>query len=40
MFPNGEKIVVENNDENKINLNCDFINSTAGGKNRHIPKWI
>ena len=38
MFPNGEKIVEETNDENKINDNCDFINSNIGRKNHHIPK--
>ena len=38
MFPNGEKIVEEPHDENKINVNRDFINSNAGGKNQHIPK--
>ena len=38
MFPNGEKIVGETYDENKINVNRDFINSTVGGKNHHIPK--
>ena len=38
MFPNGEKIVEEPHDENKINVNCAFINSNVGGKNHHIPK--
>ena len=38
MFPNGEKIVEETHDENKINVNLDFINSNVGGKNHHIPK--
>ena len=38
MFPNGEKIVEEPHDENKINVNRDFINSNVGGKNHHIPK--
>ena len=38
MFPNGEKIVEETHDENKINDNHDFINSHAGQKNHHIPK--
>ena len=36
MFPNGEKIVEETNDQNKINVNHDFINSNVGGKNHHI----
>ena len=38
MFPNGEKIVEETHDENKINVNRDFINCNVGGKNHHIPK--
>ena len=38
MFPNGEKIVEETHDENKINVNHDFINSNVGWKNHHIPK--
>ena len=38
MFHNGEKIVEETHDENKINVNRDFINSNAGRKNHHIPK--
>ena len=38
MFPNGEKIVEETHDENKINVNCDFINSNVGRKSYHIPK--
>ena len=38
MFPNGENIVEENHDENKINVNRDFINSNVGGKNHHILK--
>ena len=38
MFPNGEKIVEETHDENKINVNRDFINSNVGWKNHHIPK--
>ena len=38
MFPNGENIVEETHDENKINVNCDFINSNVGGKNHHIEK--
>ena len=37
MFPNGEKIVEETHDGNKINVNHDFINSNAGLKNHHIP---
>ena len=38
MFPNGEKIVEEPHDENKINVNRDFINPNVGGKNHHIQK--
>ena len=38
MFPNGEKIVEETHDENKINVDHDFINSSVGWKNHHIPK--
>ena len=38
MIPNGEKIVEETHDENKINVNRDFINSNFGLKNHHIPK--
>ena len=32
MFPNGENIVEETHDENKINDNHDFINSNVGRK--------
>ena len=38
ILPNGEKIVEETHDENKINVNREFINSNVGGKNHHIPK--
>ena len=38
MFPNAENIVEETNDEKKINVNRDFINSNVGWKNHHIPK--
>ena len=38
MFPNVENIVEETHDENKINVNRDFIKSNVGGKNHHIPK--
>ena len=38
MFPNDEKIVEETHDENKINVNHDFINSNVGLKTHHIPK--
>ena len=36
-IPNGEKIVEETHDENKINVNRDFINSNLGWKTHHIP---
>ena len=38
MFPNGENIVKETHDENKINVNHDLINSNVECKNHHIPK--
>ena len=38
MIPNGENIVEETHDENKINVNHDFINSNVGRKNHHIPQ--
>ena len=37
MIPNGEKVVEETDDENKINVNRDFINSNVILKNHHIP---
>ena len=37
MFHNGENIVEETHDENKKNVNRDFINSNVGWKNHHIP---
>ena len=38
MIPNGEKVVQETHDENKINVNRDFINSNVGLKTHHIRK--
>ena len=38
MIPNGEKIVEEMHDENKINVNHDFINSNVELNTHHIPK--
>ena len=38
IFLDGEKIVEETHDENKINFNRDSINSNFGWKNHHIPK--
>ena len=37
-IPNGEKVVEETHDENKINVNHDFINSNIGLNTHHIPK--
>ena len=37
MISNDEKIVEETHDENKINVNHDFIKSNVGLKNHHIP---
>ncbi len=37
MIPNGEMIVEETHDENKINFIHDFINSNVGWKTHHIP---
>ena len=36
--PIGEKVVEETHDENKINVNHDFIESNVGLKTQHIPK--
>ena len=38
MFPNGENIVEETHDDNKINFNHDFINSNVGWNTHHIQK--
>ena len=38
MFPHGEKILEETHDDNKINVNHDFIHSNVVWKNHHIPK--
>ena len=38
MFPNGENIVEETHDDNKINFKHDFINPNVGLKAYHIPK--
>ena len=37
-FPNGDKVIHENHDEDKMNMNCDFRNLNVGFKNHHIPK--
>ena len=36
--PNGETVVDETHDENKINVNHDFIDFNVGFKTFHIPK--
>ena len=38
MIPNGENIIEETYDENKINVNHDVINSNIEWKTHHIPK--
>ncbi len=37
-LPNGENVVEETHDENKRNVNHDFIESNIGLKTHHIPK--
>ena len=38
MLTNGERVVKETHDENKINVNHVFIDSNVGSKNHHVPK--
>ena len=38
IITNGERVVKETHDENKINANHDFIDSNIGLKNHHVPK--
>ena len=38
MVTNGERVVKETHDENKINVNHDFIESNVGLKTHHVPK--
>ena len=38
MLTNGERVVKETHDENKINVNHDFIDSNIGLKTHHVPK--
>src|ERR1700727_2080421 len=38
MLTNGERVVKETHDENKINVIHDFIDSNIGSKTHHIPK--
>ena len=35
---NGERVVKETHDENKRNVNHDFVDSNVGSKTHHIPK--
>ena len=37
-LPNGEKLVEGTNDENKRNINHDFIDYNVGLKAHHVPK--
>ena len=38
MLTDGERVVKETHDENKINVNHDFIDSNVGSENHHVPK--
>ena len=38
MLTNGERLVKEIHDENKRNVNHDFIDSNIGTKTHHVPK--
>jgi len=38
MVTNGEGVVKETHDENKINVNHDFIDSNVGMKTHHVRK--
>ena len=38
MVTNGERVVKETHDENKINVNHDFIDSNIRSKNHHVAK--
>ena len=38
MVTNGERVVKETHDENKQNVNHDFIDSNVGLKTHHVPK--
>jgi len=37
ILTNGERVVKETHDENKRNVNHDFINSNVGLKTHHVP---
>ena len=38
MLTNGERVVKETHDDNKRNVNHDFIDSNVGLKTHHVPK--
>jgi len=38
VLTNGKRVVKETRDENKINVNHDFIDSNVGLRNHHVPK--
>ena len=38
ILTNGERVVKGTHDENKRNVNHDFIESNVGSKSHHIPK--
>ena len=38
VLPNGENVLAETHDENKRNVNHDFIYSNIGSKTHHVPK--
>jgi len=40
MVTNGERVVKETHDENKRNVNHDFIDSNDGLETHHVPKMI
>ena len=37
-LPSGDKVIHENHDQDKGNMNHDFRDSNVGFKNHHIPK--
>ena len=37
ILPSGDKVIYENHDEEKMNINYDFRDSNFGFKNHHIP---
>ena len=38
MVTNAKRVVKETDDENKMNVNHDFIDSNVGSQNHHVPK--